>query len=66
MEFKRGDLVMHRRNPEFRTGIVLDVRGYPHRGYIPQVQVRFSVGGRGWFDDRWLRLLTVDTARSAP
>ena len=66
MEFRRGDLVMHRRNPEFRTGIVLDVREDPRHFHIPQVQVRFSVGGLGWFDDRWLRLLTVDTAPSAP
>ena len=58
---------MHRRNPEFRTGIVLEVREDP-RAFRREVriQVRFSTGGRGWVDGWRLRLLTVDTARSAP
>ena len=68
MEFKRGDLVKclvgcgH-------TGIVLDVRedrSIEPAFRIPQVQVRFSVGGRGWFLPRWLHRLTGDTARSPP
>jgi hypothetical protein len=69
MEFKRGDLVLHVRNPEFRTGIVLDVRedrSIEPAFRIPQIQVRFSVGGLGWFPPRWLHRLTVDTARSPP
>ena len=68
MEFKRGDLVMHRRNPEVRTGIVLEVREDPRiRGcQLVRSQVGFSTGGRGWFAGWRLRLLTVDTARSAP
>ena len=64
MEFKRGDLVKHLYQKQFRTGIVLGVRHDPMDG--SRVQVRFFVGGLGWFPPRWLRLLTVDTARSAP
>ena len=64
MEFKRGDLVRHLYQKQFCTGIVLDVRHDPMDG--SRVQIRFSVGGLGWFPPRWLRLLTVDTARSAP
>ena len=58
---------MHVRNPEFRTGIVSDVREEPEKyAWQPRIQVRFFVGGTGWFRPYWLRLLTVDTARSAP
>ena len=67
MEFKRGDLVKHLYQKQFCTGIVLDVREDP-RAFRREVriQVRFSTGGRGWFDGWRLRLLTVDTAPSAP
>jgi len=64
MEFKRGDLVMHLYQKQFCTGIVLDVRHDPMDG--SRVQVRFFVGGLGWFPPRWLHRLTVDAARSAP
>ncbi len=69
MEFKRGDLVKHLYQKQFRTGIVLDVRedrSIEPAFRIPQVQVRFSVGGLGWFLPRWLHRLTGDTARSPP
>lgn len=62
--FKRGDLVRHLYQKQFCTGIVLDVRHDPMDG--ARVQVRFSVGGLGWFPPRWLWPLTWDTARSPP
>lgn len=62
--FKRGDLVKHLYQKQFRTGIVLGVRHDPMDG--ARIQVRFSVGGLGWFPPRWLHRLTGDTARSPP
>ena len=66
MEFKKGDLVEHTRNSSFRAGIVLDVREEPKNFIVPQIQVRFFVGGTGWFRPYWLRRLTADTAPTTP